>query len=246
MKRGVFVLVLLLFLVGCTEEITDSLDENFTEDTLVTNQENESIEEEVKNTEEGECTPHWDCIGPKYKAYQIEDCSWTQKKECTLGCFDGDCKAAKTCDSGFKCMDNNTKAFQNSGCFWSKEVDCDWGCVNAKCNPMPENATNVSETNLTEEVEDFVEEVVVVIPKDTSSILKSGEKALVEINSDQYELSIYNLESDRVKLMINNQKSDWLVENSNYTFSVGIKVNVKEIFLQTYEGGKQQITYTIG
>ena len=38
----------------------------------------------------------------------------------------------------------------------------------------------------------------------------------------------------------------YIGENSNYTFSVGIKVNVKEIFLQTYEGGKQQITYTIG
>ena len=166
MNRGVvvFVLFLVLFLISCTQEVTDSLDGNQSNNILVNNQENESSDEDnqvIDNSEnpnnnlnkDGECTPHWDCIGSKYKAYQIEDCSWTQKKECTLGCFNGNCKAAKTCDSGFKCKNNNTKGFQDSGCFWSKEVKCDWGCTNAKCNPIPENATNVT---LVEEKEEDV------------------------------------------------------------------------------------------
>ena len=86
--RGFLLILLLffLFLLGCVVEDTKLETDNQT--IILPN---------------GSCNPRWGCISSIYKAYQLENCSWVEKKECELGCMEGQCKIAKTCTRGYKC-----------------------------------------------------------------------------------------------------------------------------------------------
>ncbi len=87
------------------------------------------------STASGVCKVGWKCISSTSRAYQHEDCSWSDKAKCTLSCVPdtGQCKAAQKCTSGFKCRTEEIRGYQDEGCGWTKETTCDLGCANGDC-----------------------------------------------------------------------------------------------------------------
>lgn len=186
-----------------------------------------------------DCTAQWKCVSKTDKMYQLGNCTLTNRVKCPLGCYNDTCIVGKTCDAGWKCKNENFKSFQLESCSWTKEEECQFGCVNATCQPKPENYTESSAA--TETAADTA--AVTTVPL---NILKAGETVQVTYNDKNYNLTLYLIEEGRAMLKLDNLRSDWLTENSNYTFSSGVKVNVKEILFQSYLGGIKQISYTIG
>jgi len=245
MKKTIFTrfpistLILLLFvLVSCTQQSgqrsgnLQKAAENISGEIL----------EETAELPSGECEPHWGCISSSTKAYQTEDCSWIERKECPLGCFNGTCRQGNTCEPGFKCKDENTKGYQTEVCHWSNEKECPWGCSERECNPKPENYTE----NQTAEDEDETGEEEAAAPQKNIKLLDTGDTHTIAYEGLDYELSVYLIEEERTKLKLGEQKSDWLEENSTFTHSSGLKVTVESVFFQAYQGGKKAVEYTIG
>ena len=209
------VVIISLLIVGCT---------SFQE----SKEGNESDKVGSKDTAEtsGTCVSDWRCVDNKYKGFQLENCSFIDQVECPLGCRNNTCVPGETCEPGFKCRNINTVSFQDSACQWSKRKDCEFGCVDGQCNPKP-NETVVEQT-----AEDNLE---------PASILKAGEIKNIEGKN----LSLYLVEEERVKLQINDKKSDWPKEGENYTYMSELSISVVDIFFQPYAGGRQEISYII-
>ena len=218
LKQIVFIIFLIsvLFIVGCT------------------------VTEDVETETPTECSPEWICIDDNTKAYQYSNCSITGQKECTLSCNDGACRAAKTCNSGFVCINDDMQAFQKEDCKTTKKKWCDYGCSGNACNPAPENGnvTNTTETN--ETVED-VEDVVTIDIKQ----LEIGDEVIITVAETNYNLSVYNIEMDRVRIKVNDAKSDWLVRTGNSTIVGGLEITLQDVLFQSYPGGLKAIEYTI-
>ena len=138
----------------------------------------------------------------------------------------------RSCTPGWKCRGQHVKGFQDSGCNWIKDERCEFGCENAECLSEPE----INETVVEEEPE-----VKEILPT-----LNVGEIHEVEFNETKYNLSIYILEPERVKIKVGTKRSDWLEQGDNYTFSNDIKITVAEILFQHYGGGVKQIVYKMG
>ena len=225
MKKLFYPLLLIttLFLVSCTLIEQDA---NETTNKMIT----------LSNgTKIAACVPHSGCISSIYKAYQLENCSWVDRKECALGCVEGECKAAQTCTRGYKCHGTRKRGLQIESCEWIIEEDCLYGCENAECLPKP---------NVTEVVEEVVEEDL-ALPLEKTYLLPEGAEDLIEYEGNEYVLGIRILEIDRVRLNIDGKRTDWLKEDDSVVRG-GINVTIVDILFQPYEGGTRAISYKIG
>ncbi|MBS3116716.1 hypothetical protein J4421_03915 [Candidatus Woesearchaeota archaeon] len=180
-----------------------------------------------------DCTSSWVCISTSMKAYRNASCGFSQKTECELGCINGTCKKLSTCEAGFKCKNNQEKGFQKEDCNWIKRTKCDYGCENGECKP-PENISNISTQGTSS--------TPVVTLAEIYPVLKAGESVNITAN---ITLRIYLLEAERVRLEMNNQKTDWLLEGGSFKFKSGTIITVREILFQAYAGGKKEIIYEI-
>ena len=116
--------------------------------------------------------------------------------------------------------------------FWTSITRCEWGCAGDACQPKPENYTEPAEV-----VEEIVENSPVV------KTLKVGESNLVTVGETEYELKIYDLNSEYVILRINDFNTEEVFEGNNLTYQ-DLTINVQAIFFQPYEGGTREVHYT--
>lgn len=226
--RYLVVILVLLVVVGCaveTEEIPDEyvLEEVEKEETV-----NETLAEAELIVEETECSEQWVCFGLEGKIYRYENCSFGQRVKCPLGCVDDECRTGEMCVSGFKCKSDVMKGFQKEDCSWIKEEKCPDGCENATC-------LEVNESVVAEEV---VEEVV---PQETIYSVTSSSP--VEVAG--HNISIRLIENGRVRLTVDGIHSEWIDEGGNYSFRTGVRIDVKEVLFQPYQGGKQMVGFTL-
>lgn len=232
MKKTILLIVLLLaacFIAGCAKEEQANVNE--------TAAENQTYAETPVS---GACEPKWKCIGSDTKAFQLENCSFTDRKECPLGCFNDTCRIKEACVVGFKCKDKTTKGFQTEGCRWISETKCEWKCENAECVPKPENLTEEEIV----EVEEPAPAPVVITPENRLAL---GETVTIVSGGVNYELSIYILEPERVKLKLNTQKSDWMAEGDTATFFGGsVSITVNEILFQSHDEGVKAVVWEEG
>ena len=222
LKKGFLLILLLffLFLLGCVVEDTKLETDNQIPETII-----------LPN---GSCSPRWGCISSIYKAYQLENCSWTQKVECELGCMEGECRTAKTCTRGFKCQEENYRGLQDENCQWILTQYCKFGCSDGQC---------LTESNVT-----YTE--AAALPTIAPPLVKIYDlpvnaEDLIEFRQKEYLLSIYILESDRVRLEINGRRSDWLKEDDSFVYS-RVNITIVYILFQQFEGGTREISYKVG
>ncbi|MEK6969814.1 MAG: hypothetical protein AABW48_05290 [Nanoarchaeota archaeon] len=263
----VVLLALLIVLCGCTPIEKDNLGENNltgvgvslgddsagtpkdeTAGTAAEAPKTEITGEEPTPTEAiitGSCTPGWKCISSEYKAYLNADCTFGERKRCTLRCADNDCVAGNVCTTGIKCIDVRTKGFQQEDCSWTNRVNCDYGCENNVCISSLANASAASTTAETAASSTAaatpVAGAVVTHPE-----LKLSEVQEVTIGGLKYDLAISVLEADQVKIRLNTQKSDWISEKGSFRFGNGITITIYDIYYQTFSGGKMGVSYSIG
>lgn len=247
------ILVLFVFLIGCS----------LAEDKMNSNVSNGSVNKAVpeqkisleKNLSQKTNLPSetfednpsvcggWRCISSFVKAYQYENCSFGKSEKCTTSCVNNTCVPAKVCTSGFKCSSKSESGYQKEDCSWSNYQKCQFGCSNNECNPMPEgyNATNATNASAGSEVQET--NVPAPLPPEpivTVYSLKYGE----EHQLDGKNFKIYNLEAERVILITNATKSNWLKIGDE--FNVGnSKIQIKDISYQPYVGGAQIVDYVV-
>lgn len=230
--RNLLLLLLLIFsfiLTGCTV-MKESFSNASSNETPKLNQ---TIIAVLNETMAGQCSSHWGCISSVYKAYQLANCTWTDKKECALGCVDGECRTPRTCTRGYKCNGMKKRGLQIESCEWIIEEDCDWGCENATCKPKPNQTAVVEQPAKT------------TAPQTTIHTLKAGTEESIDYAGENHVLSIYLLEVDKVRLNLDGKKSEWLMEDDSFA-SGSLKITVIDILLQPYAGGTQEILYTTG
>lgn len=226
--RGFFLIAILgffIFLFGCVKQEKEN--SNLTAETNLTA---EGIVAEELIVPEPTCVEGWQCLNAKTKAYQLKNCSNTQEKECSNGCSNGIC-TVKTCTTGWKCKGDYYKGYQLESCEWIKKTKCEFGCEKAEC------------LNASAEQEISAEEETVIVP--TYETLVIGETKTFTFNDQEHNLSIFNIGDEGVQIYLDSKKSPWLTEDSNYS-AFGVVVNIKDVFFQSYPGGKREITYNIG
>ncbi len=186
----------------------------------------------------GECIAGWKCIDKKIKAYRLANCSFVDRKECPLGCVNDTCRKSEVCTAGFKCKGEYFRAYQSESCAWLLKTKCEYGCLDGQCK----NSTSSSSANNTETAQTTTTTTIVT---ETYETLKMGEPKTYTAGGITHNLSIYNIEVSQVQISIDGKKSEWLPDNSNYTNS-GITIFVKDIYFQSYAGGRREITYKMG
>lgn len=222
--------IILILLIGCSsvEDITSN-------ESLVGIEGNINLDNESMNITI--CTEQWKCLNHETKIFQLANCSFSQKLDCPLGCFNDTCKVGKTCDTGFKCIDEQKYGFQLASCSWGSITTCEFGCINSTCNEEPENAT-------VENIEVVEEPIVQQTTATTTTMLKMGEIHAVTVNGNTYNLSIYTMDTEKVQLKLNNQKTSWIEIEGNYTYHED-QFFIEEILFQPYEGGTRAIEYRV-
>lgn len=230
-KIALVSIIAFLFVVACSPPVPSA------NQSLVVNITNASngLPTETEQLPESPCSPAWVCISSSFRAYQYGNCSIGQREECSDKCEGGTCvkpeRIATICTTGFKCMNENIQAFQQEDCNWISKTYCEWGCNNKVCRDKP-NATEQSS------------ETTVVVPDIRT--LNIGEIQILESSGKQYNLSIYILEESRVRLKLNELKSNWLQPGGNVTFSTGVTIYLRDILFQPYDGGVKAVEYTTG
>jgi len=237
------IVIFILLAAGC--ETIDESELNATEAGAVedgasgTEQEiTEGTESGQVTTEESGCSAGWKCIDKKIKAYRLDNCSFVDRKECPLGCFNDTCRKSEVCAAGFKCKSEYYRAYQSESCAWLEKTRCDYGCLDGKCK----NSTSSTSTNNTETAQTTTTPTIVI---ETYETLKMGEPKTYSASGIDHNISIYNIDASQVQISIDGKKSEWLTDNSNYTNS-GITVYIGDIYFQSYAGGRREITYRIG
>lgn len=225
----VLLLVLFLFLLSCRPEV----DVEIVSENRTINLDLQSDDTVSTNLSASICNPQWTCLNSREKIFRFENCSLGDRQECTLGCFDDNCRVGGTCSSGFKCKGGHIRAYQTESCEWIQEKKCDFGCQDAKCLTEP------NETVTDAQLEDEVVEKPAPLPT-----LNTGEFITVESEGVEYDVSIHFIEADQVKIRIGNKRSDWLEAGESFTAN-GIKITVSEILFQAYVGGKQSVVYKL-
>ena len=218
------IIIFIIFIIGCAK-----VEEKAGEAAAELNGTAEEPLNPEPITETVSCTPEWQCLDSKTKAYQLENCSYTQQKECPSGCGNGTC-IVKTCVPGWKCKGDYYKGYQIESCEWIKKSKCEFGCENASCR----NASIEGDT--------MSEEETVAVP--TYETLVMGETKAFTINDQEHNLSIFNIGEEGVQIYLDSKRSPWLTEDSNYS-AFGVTVNIKDVFFQSYPGGKREITYRV-
>lgn len=220
MKIHILFVLFLVLIIGCTSQDT----------VVVENDSNGSVLEkvlEIQELPEGVCAVAWKCISSSFRAYQLENCSFAQRKECPHGCEEGVCtalvKTGQNCASGFKCKSSYSKAFQTESCTWISETKCEFGCAYGECSVKPNETAGESAS----------------VP--SVYTLKANEEQTV----GNHTVRIYILEEGRVRLQIDDKRSDWL--QSGQKFTVGdVTITIRDILFQPYGGGTQAVEYVVG
>jgi len=183
----------------------------------------EKVAEILQN--ESLCTADWACVNSSFRAYQLENCTWTQHQECSLGCENSVCKK-ESCEVGYTCKDNTTRGFQSKTCKWSEEKACPWGCENGNCSSEP---------------------VIVfkAVSKNQETVINLGETQALTEGGIQHNISIYLLELSRVRMKIDRQRSDWIGIDGEFNHSSGLKITIEDISFQPYFGGTKAVTYIV-
>ncbi|MBT4538865.1 hypothetical protein HOI26_00415 [Candidatus Woesearchaeota archaeon] len=219
-KWLIFLMVtLLLVLVSCTNDVSEVTD-------ILVENESQNQTSDLENVSEI-CVPGWKCIEDE-KAYLNEDCSWSDRLTCPLGCEEGECIKGEVCEVGFKCKDENVKGYRLESCSWTTITECEWGCENAKCNLEPEP-----------------EEIVKIV--EVSSAIKNleiGDINVATIGETEYNITIYDLNQNYVILHINDADSEEILEGGNFTYQ-DLTVFVEAIYFQPYENGAREIQYSL-
>ncbi len=223
---------LLLFLVLLVFSCTTSLEQDYEI------QNETDVELEGNLSLQDVCEEQWRCLGDEIKAFQFANCSFGQRLDCPRGCINDSCRAAEVCEVGFKCVDENRKGYQLESCSWISKSVCEFGCREGECQDMPENVTEELETE-----EEISEENLASSPATTSLTL--GETHTITINENEYNLSIYTMDIDAVRIQLNSEKSDWINSGGNYTYQQDV-LFIDEVLFQPYEGGLREIGYRIG
>ncbi|MBI2151342.1 hypothetical protein HYU21_01295 [Candidatus Woesearchaeota archaeon] len=251
-------LFITLFLVSC-----DSLNLNFMKDSSnnspeknqtldsESTRENTTLEDNSINpninaktaSPSTDCTVGWSCIDFRHRANRLENCTVTKVETCPVVCDNGRClsraRSNITCTPGFKCKGEFLKGYQMEGCDWTSETKCEYGCANNTCQPKP----NITESTTSTTGSSTSQPAEPVIPTYTIS---QGQSVSIDVQGTEAILRVYNLEDGRVRLMLDNFKTDWLSEGQSNTFPQGLKINVKEIYFQSYQGGKREVRYSLG
>lgn len=252
------ILVLFIFLIGCSLA-EDKMNSNVSKANASDESVNKAVPEQKISLEKNlsqkinlpletsETNPSgcggWRCISSFVKAYQYENCSFGKTEKCTTSCVNNTCAPVKTCTSGFKCFSKSESGYQKEDCSWSNYQKCPFGCSNNECSPMPEgyNATNA--TNASAEPE--VQETNLPVPLPPESVvtvysLKYGE----EHQLDGKTFQIYNLEAERVILIFNGIKSNWLKIGDEFKIGNSF-IQIKDLSYQPYVGGAQIVDYIV-
>lgn len=245
MKKIMIVVVLCLFilLVGCADnnQAEELNEENATASDLdnVSESITEERQEEINvpiSLPTGQCIPGWKCISSQMKAYRNESCGFERRIRCPLGCQNDTCRAATVCTSGFVCVNQYMKGYQTEACTTINDVECPGGCEEGEC--LFYNASAVQEAAAP------AAESSPSPPADDSRILRMGQQEKVEINGEEHVISVYLLEPSRTKFSVDGFKTDWLEEGDTAHIR-DVTITVKEILFQSFEGGKQQVRYTV-
>ncbi|MBI2146612.1 hypothetical protein HYU22_04690, partial [Candidatus Woesearchaeota archaeon] len=61
-----------------------------------------------------------------------------------------------------------------------------------------------------------------------------------------HSISIYAIEPARVRIVVDDLRSDWATEGSTITFSNGVTLVIKEILFQSFSEGQRKVVYTVG
>jgi len=229
MIKKVLLICLLVLLVSCVSKEHFPILENVTADVAII--EDKKAEDII--TIPGKCKEERVCISSKISALRNNDCEFIDRITCETECQDGVCKEKeiRICTPGFKCKNDLERSFQRESCSWEKREICEFGCDRElnKCH----TASTDNETESDEE------EVVIPVRNPTIS---QGD--VVDVNGHNF--SIYIIEESRVKLKMDDQRSDWINEGSSFTFRNGIKINVIAVLFQPYQGGKKDVIYSVG
>ena len=224
-----------LLLTACSSSTeTETLPENNSLPAgTVSAQDNITVENPETATAPTACISGWKCISANIRAFQLDNCTITEKKTCTLGCSNNTCRTAVPCTIGFKCRNSFTRGYQSEYCTWALEKTCEFGCKNAEC----QNATVEDKAATT-----TTPEKPTPAP---SPRLSMGEVTVVTVNGQEHNLSLYFLEESRAKIAVDGLRSDWLLEGQNFTFSNGVKIKVTGILFQGFAGGTRAVEYSI-
>ncbi len=184
------------------------------------------------------CTAGWTCLSSTKKIYRYENCSFGERMECKLGCFNDNCRKPSTCLSGFKCNGQYSKGFQAEDCSWVNEVKCEWGCEKAECLSKPNETSTATGTATTTET--------TATTKTNVRILVAGTTETIAVGGTQYSLRIYNLKETQVQLELDTFRSSWIEEGKSYTFSNGITIKVFAILYRgTASSRPSEIEYVV-
>ncbi|MBU0470247.1 MAG: hypothetical protein KKA62_05800 [Nanoarchaeota archaeon] len=230
-KKGIIVVAIILgifLLVSCKRPVESSV-----EIAEIPEGNDLSLEEQAEAVET--CLEGWICIDNNSRNYLLTDCTINQSENCPAGCENSICKPVKTCTAGWKCLNEKKRSYLLESCFYENTTECDWKCEQGSCIPEPEA--------LPEEIQ---KELVIIENKvkNVSKDMNYGELHTLTIDGYKYNLSIYFIDVGRVKLKIDDVKSDWLMESSTIDYNE-ITITVDYIILQPYAGGKQMIGYTV-
>lgn len=243
MKNGsiwiISLLILFFLIIGCTSMSNNTDSNNSTLDL-------KNIENETKDSPI--CIEQWKCLSDETKIFQLANCSFTQKLDCPLGCENNTCRVGEVCESGFKCIDEERYGLQLSSCKWESTTTCEFGCENAKCKEENNETINTSQTieDDDDDYEEEEEEEVTVQETTTTSLttLKMGEIHAVTVNENPYNISIYMMDAGKVILTLNNERTDWIMEDINYTYQQDTFI-IEEILFQPFDGGIREIGYRV-
>jgi hypothetical protein len=245
MKRGIVVLLLFIllfsvFMIACTQQTTEIPTEKLLVEKAVSSEPQISREENVTAVPEisvlkTACTSTWTCLSSTIKIYRYANCSFGEKQVCKYGCKNETCRSAPTCETGFKCNGGYARGHQEKNCEWTLEEKCPYGCKDGRCQPQP------NETIVTESPASITppEETVVSEP---TNIIAVGQKQVV----NSHNVSIYILEPTRVRMLLDERRSNWLEEGQNETLGNGVKIVIVAIYFQEYAGGKREVEYKLG
>jgi len=221
MKRILLLFLLLIIVVGCTSAEQKPASEVTTSSNLT---------EAVANTTSA-CVARWDCTSSTEKAFLTEDCQWINKTKCELGCREGDCEIPPTCIEGWGCLNEKKRGYKNSDCSWSNEYDCDYGCAETLCRLEPLNETVEEPTP-----------VVTISNQDKFITLEQGQTNQHTAGEKTYNVTLYFITDEKIKLDIDGDKTNWIYEGDNYQYQ-DLNLTINSIIYSSY--GIKQIEYSI-
>jgi len=242
MRNIIFLVILFLFVVGCTPDNPNQELETGS-DTILESTSNATLnvsEIESQNTTgpAGACTAAWVCLSSSQKMYRYENCSFDQRQDCRFGCTNGTCRAPPTCTVGFKCHGQHVKGYQLEDCSWISETKCDYGCENAQCRNVSSSETETLNETVTSQSTSSP-------PPQNFNTIRVGETLTLDVEGTAHPVNIYTMESGRAKITVDGQRSDWLEEGGSFTYASGVTITIQSILFQSYEGGTRVVEFVL-